>query len=91
MSQADQLFQLKWLEKWIEEYLKFHPSNSGAFEPSGKLAAMDKRTRDGIVYYRGYWGWRVYGTWKTVLEERKKDLKQFVPVEWDSKERDDGH
>lgn len=71
---APLLEQIDMIEERIVEYLKKHPTNSGDYSPS--YTNFDKDLRNGIVFYRQGWGWRLRKGWRETLDTKRQALKE---------------
>lgn len=71
---------LKILIEWIVEYNDRHPENHGEYKRYSKYGCnlpttIPIKIRQGIVFYSRGWGWRLRENYKTVLYDRKKELR----------------
>jgi hypothetical protein len=64
--------QLMLMRQRIDEYLEKHPTNGGDYTPS--FTNFKKELRQGIVFYRPGWGWRLRKDWEKVFSQKIEEF-----------------
>ena len=69
---ASPLEQLDLIEQHCSEIEEKYPKRRAAYSPS--FTNFDKELREGIVFYRSGWGWRLNRNWRETLEGKRREL-----------------